>query len=241
MQQNDLSDHKLTLTSDVDCAFYLDGEEKLHLKANSPKHLFLPSGIYLIKFVRDDSPLDMLWLSFNMPSTDCHYHAQLLASTNSPVYIDNDDTQNSEQDGFVQRTIIKIRQNQEARKAYRQAEMKKMAEVVKTVEEEAARLSKLNEIKEKEKKVQQMVDEELLLIKKYFDNGLFSEAFQLVKRNVEKGNADAKYYLGMFYEQGKGGVKQNLQTALKYYKQSAEQGNKDAQKAISRLEDTLNQ
>lgn len=232
-------EYKLTIISDVDCAFYLDGEETMQLKAKLPVVILLPAGRYLLKFVRDNYPSDMLWASFKMPTADCFYQVQLLASMDEPKTPENNDDKNKREDGLAQRIVKKIRHNQEARNAYRLAEMKKMEAVVKTAEQEAERLAKLNEAKEKEKKLQQMESEEISLIKKYFDNELFTEAVPLIKRNVEKGSAEAKYYLGMLYEQGKGGIKQNLQAALKYYRMSAEQGNTDAQNAISRLEGGL--
>ncbi len=55
-----------------------------------------------------------------------------------------------------------------------------------------------------------------------------------MRKSAEQGNAQAQCNLGYMYESGDGVIK-DKEEAIKWYKKSAEQGNKDAKKALNRL------
>lgn len=59
------------------------------------------------------------------------------------------------------------------------------------------------------------------------------EVEEYIKR-AERGEAEAQFYLGLFYEKGYG-VGKNLELAVDWYRKSAEQGNKLAVAALKRI------
>ena len=63
---------------------------------------------------------------------------------------------------------------------------------------------------------------------RYYDNGNYTEAVKWFRKAAERGDADAQFMLGTFYENGEG-VSQDYQEAVKWYRKAAEQGNADAQ------------
>jgi TPR repeat protein len=74
-----------------------------------------------------------------------------------------------------------------------------------------------------------------------FENGLaaylkgdYLKAVDLFRLTAAEGNAAARYYLGMAYEQGQG-VAQDYSAATKWYQLAAEQGNAQAQYRLGAL------
>ena len=59
--------HYLKLKPDLDCIFYLDGEEQAHLKARVLKKYPLEKGEYELMFVSEDNDCDRLEKEFEMP------------------------------------------------------------------------------------------------------------------------------------------------------------------------------
>lgn len=60
----------LKLKADTDCVFYLDGEERAHLKAGVIKKFPLAQGEYELTFVCEDNGNDRLEMEFEMPNVD---------------------------------------------------------------------------------------------------------------------------------------------------------------------------
>lgn len=60
----------LKLKADVDCMFYLDGEERSHLKAGIIQKFPLVKGEYELMFVSEENSNDCLELEFVMPDVD---------------------------------------------------------------------------------------------------------------------------------------------------------------------------
>lgn len=60
----------LKLKVDMDCIFYLDGEEKLHLKAGVIQKIPLSQGEYELRFVSVENAADVLEVDFKMPDVD---------------------------------------------------------------------------------------------------------------------------------------------------------------------------
>ena len=56
----------------------------------------------------------------------------------------------------------------------------------------------------------------------------YKKAVKYFRKAIEKGNADAKYFLGRCYEGGLG-VQQDYEEAVKWYRKAVEQDNTDAQ------------
>lgn len=60
----------LKLKADADCVFYLDGEERAHLKAGIIQKFPLAPGEYELMFVSADNAKDRIEMEFEMPETD---------------------------------------------------------------------------------------------------------------------------------------------------------------------------
>ena len=60
----------LKLKADIDCIFYLDGEERSHLKAGILQKIPLAKGEYELMFVSEENGNDRLELEFIMPDAD---------------------------------------------------------------------------------------------------------------------------------------------------------------------------
>ena len=60
----------LKIKADMDCVFYLDGEEQAHLKAGVIKKFPLAKGEYELKFVSVDNSNDSKEIDFEMPEID---------------------------------------------------------------------------------------------------------------------------------------------------------------------------
>lgn len=60
----------LKLKADIDCIFYLDGEEHLHLKAGVIQKIPLAKGEYELMFVSEENCNDRLELELEMPDMD---------------------------------------------------------------------------------------------------------------------------------------------------------------------------
>ena len=60
----------LKLKADIDCIFYLDGEERSHLRAGIIQKIPLAKGEYELLFVSEDHKDDSLELEFEMPDVD---------------------------------------------------------------------------------------------------------------------------------------------------------------------------
>lgn len=65
-------------------------------------------------------------------------------------------------------------------------------------------------------------------------NGDYESAFQVIKYFAEKGDAQAQYYLGGLYLEGKG-TSIDISQAMAWYTKSSDQGNIDARVALYKL------
>ncbi|AOS83243.1 hypothetical protein BIU88_03240 [Chlorobaculum limnaeum] len=63
---------------------------------------------------------------------------------------------------------------------------------------------------------------------KLYDAGKYDEAYPLLLRAAEQGDANAQCYIGVMYDNGYG-VAQNYDEAVKWYRKSADQGDADGQ------------
>jgi TPR repeat protein len=61
------------------------------------------------------------------------------------------------------------------------------------------------------------------------------EAARLYKLAADQGNAAGQAYLGIFYEQGRGGLPKDDREAARLYKLAADQGNAYAEDDLKRL------
>lgn len=60
---------------------------------------------------------------------------------------------------------------------------------------------------------------------------------QALTRRAQAGNAHAQYALAMIYEEGRGGIKQDLATALSWYEEAARNGLKIAVEKLRAITD----
>ena len=63
---------------------------------------------------------------------------------------------------------------------------------------------------------------------RYYDNGNYTEAVKWFRKAAERGDADAQFMLGTFYENGEG-VPQDYAEAVKWLRKAAEQGHAEAE------------
>jgi TPR repeat protein len=80
----------------------------------------------------------------------------------------------------------------------------------------------------------------------FFENPVFAQdnpdkqLFQAQEQLAKKGRPDAQYYLGEMYEHGLG-TTQNLDNAFKWYKKSADQGNRLAKRKLAKHDEIVGQ
>lgn len=85
-----------------------------------------------------------------------------------------------------------------------------------------------------------VIEQQLELANKFYEAKNFKEAIGLFKLLVEQGNARAQYKLGEMLDKGLG-VKKDQKQAYIYYKKAADQGEKDAIKALKgKVDDSKN-
>lgn len=70
--------------------------------------------------------------------------------------------------------------------------------------------------------------------KQAYLDGRYSEAFELLLREAEDGNPDAQYTVGYMYYEGQG-VNQDDQAALRWIRESASGGNRNAIEALGQM------
>lgn len=118
----------LKLKADLDCVFYLDGEERLHLKAGHIQKFPLDQGEYELMFVSDENETDRIEMEFEMPKVD-----KLLKINLSTVRENRPKGEAEEKRRTEERRLAELRR-QEAQKA---AEEQKREEQRKRCEEES--------------------------------------------------------------------------------------------------------
>ena len=65
-----------------------------------------------------------------------------------------------------------------------------------------------------------------------YESKQFQEAFPLIEKEAQNGNAEAQYYLGRMYRWGEG-THQDLDKAFHWYSKGAKQGNRKAQNNLA--------
>lgn len=65
--------HTLTLTTETDCMFYLNGVRQLQLFKGMTQEFQLCPGKYTLNFVSIEDPNDNRWVKFEMPAEDTEY------------------------------------------------------------------------------------------------------------------------------------------------------------------------
>ena len=70
----------LKLKSDIDCHFYLDGEERMVMKADKLQKIPLSPGEYVLRFVSVENPSVVQEMTFMMPDHDKFQNVSLLAA-----------------------------------------------------------------------------------------------------------------------------------------------------------------
>ena len=69
----------------------------------------------------------------------------------------------------------------------------------------------------------------------YYKTRQYDKALPLLEKAAREGDAEAPFYLGVMYDEGKG-VDKDMKRAFQYYKLAANQGSKEAVKKIAELE-----
>lgn len=69
---------------------------------------------------------------------------------------------------------------------------------------------------------------------KLYDQQRFKEAFPLIKKEAEKGNTEAQFYVGKMYELGEG-TQKNIKKAVYWYQKAVEKNNRKAENNLANL------
>jgi len=77
--------------------------------------------------------------------------------------------------------------------------------------------------------------ETLILAKQHFALKQYSEAFPLFLKAAEAGNGEACTYLGAIYQNGLGGLAQDLAQAVGWYRKGGDRGNGNAMSALGAM------
>ena len=80
---------------------------------------------------------------------------------------------------------------------------------------------------------QENAEAQFQLGKRYYSEKIYPGAVKCFRQAAEQGHAEAQYNLGVCYANGCG-VPKDLQPAIYWYTKAAEQGNEDAQKALTK-------
>ena len=137
----------LKLKADMDCIFYLDGEEHSHLKAGIIQKIPLAKGEYELMFVSDDNDADSLELEFEMPEVDKLMKVNLLEVMNIRVQKEEEAKRLAEE-------------KRKAEEAQRLAEERKRETERKAAEEERRRHQEEEKRKRREEEKRKRREEE---------------------------------------------------------------------------------
>ena len=134
----------LKIKTDLDCVFYLDGEEKARMTAGAIKKIPLAQGEYELKFVSIANPADFLELEFEMPAIEKVQKISLCSVRDKRLQAEEEARKAEEQKRIEEQRKAEEakRQAEEERKkaeARRIAEEHRLAEERRRAEEERAR------------------------------------------------------------------------------------------------------
>lgn len=137
------SNPNLKIKCDLDCGFYLDGEERLQLKADQLQKIPLPPGEYELVFVGMENPADRIVQDFRMPQED-----KLLKVSLKGI-----------RDKRLQKEAEEERQRAEEEARKRAEEEKRREEERRRVEEEA--IKRAEEERRRQEEARRKAEEEL--------------------------------------------------------------------------------
>ena len=152
----------LKLKADMDCVFYLDGEERAHLKAGVMQKLPLAPGEYELMFVSEVNASDRVEMDFEMPDVDKLLKVSLSTAKDSRLQKEAEARRLAEE----KRQAEERRLAEEKRKAeeQRQAEMRRQEAERRAAEErkreEERRRREAEEQKRREEEERKRKEEE---------------------------------------------------------------------------------
>jgi len=129
----------LKVKADLDCVFFLDGEEQSHLKAGHIQKIPLAAGEYELMFVSEDNCADCVEMEFEMPDVDKLQKVSLIAVRDSRLQKEAEEQRLAEE-----KRQAELRRQEAERKA---AEERKREEERKRREEEERRRREAEERK----------------------------------------------------------------------------------------------
>ena len=98
MQAPKVSLPYLKVKSDLDCLFYLDGEEMTQIKANKIYKTPLAQGEYELRFVSIDNAKDIVEMDFIMPTADRLLKVNLCAVRNKRMEIEAEEKRKADEE-----------------------------------------------------------------------------------------------------------------------------------------------
>lgn len=249
----------LKLKADIDCIFYLDGEERSHLRAGVIQKIPLARGEYELMFISEENGNDRLELEFLMPDVDklqkvslCDIRAARLNKEAEAKRIAEEKRLDEERKREAERKTEEKRRAEEERKrqeeeARRKAELaakrkaekeRRKAEQEKRRAEEIAKQKAEEEARRKEEEEARQNEEAVNLletIKELNANGKHEAALKLLMQ--EEANAPERYKPYFYYHIGNtlvaiGKSEHNSDKrneAIKWWEKAAELGHVESQ------------
>ncbi len=111
--------HYLKVKSDLDCLFYLDGDEMTQIKANKIYKTPLAQGEYELRFVSIDNAKDIVEMDFIMPTADKLQKVNLCAVRNKRLEIEAEEKRKADEEA---RRIAAEEKRKQIEEEKRQAE-----------------------------------------------------------------------------------------------------------------------
>ena len=127
----------LKVKCDLDCVFYLDGEERLQLNADQLQKIPLPPGEYELVFVGAENPADRLVQDFRMPQEDKLLKVSLKGIRDKRLQKEAEEERQRAEEEARKRAEEEKRREEERRRA--EEEARKRAEEERLRQEEARR------------------------------------------------------------------------------------------------------
>ena len=183
----------LKLKAEMDCAFYLDGEERAHLKAGILQKLPLAPGEYELLFVSEENASDRVEMDFEMPDVDKLLKVSL--STAKDSRLQKEAEARRQEDEKRQAEERRLAEEKRRAEELRQAELRRQEAERRAAEErkreEERRRREAEEQKRREEEERKRREEEARAAVREFAVGGIS--FKMIR--VEGGSFDmAPYY-----------------------------------------------
>lgn len=249
----------LTLTTDTDCVFYLDGVKQLQLMKGMSHELPMASGKYTLNFVSLDNPDDNLWTVFEMSEQDVVYEVKFCKKVENNK---NEIKKHKNTLPWIVGTVVLVAlvvfvivklipslskdKPEESEPSLTLDESEPEYNMPTSHDTYARRKSTCDNVAEadidngtlsatapaaRNEEPRKIARDELADVERYYKAKRYSECLPLAKKYAELGYAEAQFYLANMYRRGYG-VQKDTAAALMWYRKAAAQDHPVAQCSI---------